>query len=202
MIHIGASSFYDEVGSLLDQCHLILWEGVSSLRARILTFSYRWVVQRRRLGLVLQHRALPRERFEGRLIHSDVSSEEFHREWSQVPLYIRLVFYVGAPLCGAYVYLRGTRASIARRLALDDLPSREEALLWDEDFESVDHALVTARDQKLLANALRCFQERQAEHQLVGIVYGAAHMRAVLRLLQERLGYRVVDARWVTVFNL
>jgi len=34
------------------------------------------------------------------------------------------------------------------------------------------------------------------------VLYGAAHMPAVVRLLQERLGYRVTRAEWMTVFEL
>jgi hypothetical protein len=41
---------------------------------------------------------------------------------------------------------------------------------------------------------------REPARSLVGVCWGAGHMRAVIALLHTRLGYRIVSASWITVF--
>jgi hypothetical protein len=77
MIHVGSASFYAQVGSRLAVCDDILFEGVRSMRGRILTLSYRLLTRRKRLGPVLQSAALPLRKVGPRLICGDVSSDEF-----------------------------------------------------------------------------------------------------------------------------
>lgn len=202
MIHIGARSFYDSVRARLNECDLVLFEGVSSVRARILATAYTLVAKRRRLGLVCQGDSLPRAAIQSKLTHADVSAPEFAEFWSRVPLWWRLFFYVAAPLRGAYDYLTVSRESLARRCGIDDLKSREDALDEDSDLTEIREAILTRRDGHLLACVLRCHEENHGESKRVGVLYGAAHIPAVVRLLQDRLGYRVERADWVTVFEL
>lgn len=49
------------------------------------------------------------------------------------------------------------------------------------------------------------FNVRSAVYHLkkvIGVVYGAMHMRNVIRFLLSGLNYRVAGAEWVTVFDL
>jgi hypothetical protein len=202
MIHIGDQRFYEDIRKRLKECDVVLYEGVSSVRGRILTLSYRLVARRERLGLVYQADALPRREIESRLVHADVSAPEFAEFWNAVPFWLRIAFYLGAPLIGAYRYVTATRASIARSLETNDLRSDEDVLLFDDGFESVEDALLTRRDDRLLECVLRCHRENQMNPIRAGVLYGAAHIPAVVRLLQDRLGYRTRNAEWVTVFEL
>ncbi len=104
------------------------------------------------------------------------------------------------PVYVVYLFLFGTREMLAESLALEDLPSSDEILFQDDDSEQLDGLLIDARDSvlidavgKLLANA---HNER-----LVGIVYGATHMRNVISFLLQS-GYTVAKAEWVTIFDL
>jgi hypothetical protein len=202
MIHIGAQSFYDAVRARLNECDLVLFEGVSSVRARILATAYTLVAKRKRLALVCQRDALPRAAIQSKLVHADVSAPEFADYWSRIPLRWRLFFYVAAPLRGAYDYLTASRESIARRCGTDDLASRDDVLDDDADLEAFRDAIMTRRDGRLLACVLRCHDESRSESKRIGVLYGAGHIPAVVRLLQDRLGYRVEQADWVTVFEL
>jgi hypothetical protein len=102
MIHVGSQAFYDDVADRLIACDLILAEGVSSKRVKLLTLSYRIVKQIKRMDLVS--------------------------------------------------YLKN------------------------------------------LANA--------NGNKMVGIVYGARHMRNAINFLVNVLDYRVAKADWITVFDL
>jgi hypothetical protein len=55
------------------------------------------------------------------------------------------------------------------------------------------------RDARLLAALTAVHELRSAEDVTVAVVYGAAHMRAALRGLGDRLGYRVRAVEWLTV---
>jgi hypothetical protein len=50
--------------------------------------------------------------------------------------------------------------------------------------------LLEERDELLVAAVTRIHEERNAEPVDIGVVYGAAHMPAVVRTLAGRLGYR------------
>lgn len=202
MIHIGERRFYDTIRERLAQCEFVLYEGVSSFRGRMLTYSYRLVARRKRLGLVCQSDILRRRDIEARLVHADLTAPEFDRAWSDVPWNLRLAFAIGAPLYGAYRYLTATRASLARRAEVETFPSRDEILRWTAEFDPVEAALLTQRDQRLLASVLLSYREHHQEDVRIGVLYGAAHIPPVIRLLTDKLSYRVENATWETVFEL
>ena len=89
MIHIGSPDYYSQVHKKLDECDIVLYEGVRTPRVRLLTLSYRIVAQRQRLGLVAQDASLLHG-LRGELIHADVAPGEFNDNWSQVPWRVRL----------------------------------------------------------------------------------------------------------------
>ena len=202
MIHIGEQSFYDAVRARLNECDLVLFEGVSSLRVRILALSYALTAKRKRLGLVCQRDGLPRASIEAKLVPADISAPEFAAHWSRVPLWQRLALYVAAPLRGGFDYLTASRESIARTCGTDDLQSREESLAFDGDGAGLLDAILTRRDGHLLASVLACHDERKHERTRAGVLFGAAHIPAVVRLLRDRLGYRLDGSDWVTVFEI
>jgi hypothetical protein len=72
MIHIGSPDYYSQVHKELDECDIVLYEGVRTPRVRVLTLSYRIVARRKRLGLVAQDASLLRD-LRGRLIHADTA---------------------------------------------------------------------------------------------------------------------------------
>lgn len=94
----------------------------------------------------------------------------------------------------------GSREFLARRLgSQEDLPTREEELGHGR-FDALEGFLVDGRDA-LLTRALDAIhQQRSQEPISVAVVYGAAHMPAVVRYL-ARYGYRASSAEWLTVFG-
>jgi hypothetical protein len=198
MIHIGSSDYYSQVHKKLDECDIVLYEGVRTYRARVLALSYRIVARRRRLGLVTQDASLLRG-LRGRLIHADIAPGEFNDNWSQVPWHIRLPILLIAPLYGGYHYLTATKESIGKKMKREDLASAEEIIRGDFA-PAVDAAIVTSRDAKLVA-AMDSVIASTNSPTTVGIVYGAGHMQAVTAALMEKHHYRVNGSEWLTVFD-
>lgn len=201
MLHIAEPGFYDAVRARLDACDLVLFEGVASRRASALRLSYSLIAKRKRLGLVCQSDALPLGALSAKRIHADLSTPEFDTHWRRVPRLDRLAVSVIALARGLWGYLTATRGSLVGAAGTDDLTSRDDAL-FAEQLPELNDALLTHRDGHLLACVLRCHESHARERKRVGVLYGAAHIRPVVRLLQDRLGYRVKGADWLTVFEL
>ena len=89
--------------------------------------------------------------------------------------------------------------SIGKRLGRDDLRTRND-ILRDETIPGFDAAFSDERDQRLIG-AIESAQARDAPGNKVAIVYGAAHMHAVLNHLMAKHGYHVVGSDWLTVMD-
>jgi hypothetical protein len=201
MIHVGSSEFYDEISRRLASCDLILAEGVKSRRANLLTLSYRIVKRIRRMDLVTQHDGMRVESFRAKMLNADIDAAVFDERWSSLPISLRIQLLVLIPIFVVYLFLFGTRETLAEHLALDDLPSDEEILADDEDFEPLDSLIIEERDRILLEHVAR-LDNQQNEARQIGIVYGARHMRNTVRFLMQKLNYRIAKAEWVKVFDL
>jgi hypothetical protein len=201
MIHVGSSEFYEEISNRLASCDLILAEGVKSRRASLLTLSYRIVKRIRRMDLVTQHDGMRVEYFREKLLNTDIESAAFDERWSALPISLRAQIFVLLPVYVVYLFLFGTRETLAENIALDDLPSSEEVLSKDEDFESFDSLVIDERDRILVEHIAR-LEVQQQDAKLIGIVYGAGHMRNTMRFLMQKLNYRISKSEWVKVFDL
>jgi hypothetical protein len=199
MIHIGSAAYYAEVRTRLKGCDLILFEGVRTPSGKMLTLAYRLVARRKRLNLVVQNVALPLKGLGPRLVCADVTSGEFRENWVGIPWHLRVLLVLGAPIYGAYQYLTATRESIGRRLSTEDVSSHEDAQSREMNPE-FHKAFLERRDAKLGAAVEAVLAEREAPA-IVGVIYGAAHMRSVTDLLMSKHGFRVARAEWLTVFD-
>jgi hypothetical protein len=199
MIHIGSADYYRKVRSRLDECDVILLEGVRSARAKALTLSYSLMTRRKRLGLVTQHDALRLEECRAELLHADVTTGEFVDGWLCIPWHWRIMISTVGPVYGAYRYFTASRASIAKDLGTEDLESREE-ILQSDDVPGFDETIMHRRDARLIKTIEGVLGGHQ-EYQVIAVIYGAAHMRAVIRALMGKLRYRVVHSEWLTVFE-
>jgi hypothetical protein len=200
MIHVGSQNFYDEVGRRLISCDLILAEGVASKRASLLTLSYRIVKRIKRMDLVTQRDGLTISNFRDKVVNSDLTGRAFDERWSSLPLFLRAQLFLLIPVYAVYLLLFGTRETLAENIALEDLPSEEETLFEDEGFSRLDSLVIDERDRRLIDH-IKGLSDSNG-HKLIGVVYGARHMRNAINFLMSNLNYRVAKAEWVTVFDL
>jgi len=202
MVHVGSQEFYDEISRRLAACDLILAEGINSKKVNLLTLSYRIVKKIRRMDLVTQQEGMKISHFREKIVSPDMEGHAFDERWSSLPpgLKAQLLFFT--PIYVVYLFLFGTRETLAENIALEDLPSSGEILLQDEGFEKLDTLLIDERDQKLIDSIGKLHDSDWQDRKTVGVVYGAMHMRNVTSFLLRKLNYRVAKAEWVTVFNL
>ncbi|QLC21235.1 hypothetical protein HFP51_02955 [Parasphingopyxis sp. CP4] len=198
MVHVGEQTFYDETFREAFDHDVALIEGVKSPVVRHLTRSYRWT-DFEKLGLVLQPKPPPEDEVRSRIVRADLDTDEFHHEWGKVPFRFRIIFYALSPMIGVYRRFFCSRESLARRMSLEDLPSADETLDWNPKFEPINHSILYARDQRLI-DCLAA-ELNEGSEKRIAIVYGARHMRAVIRELSKRRYYSA-DASWHRIFSI
>jgi hypothetical protein len=197
MVHVGDARFYRETYEEAFSHDVALIEGVRSPVGRNLTRSYRWV-DFEKLDLVLQPKSPPQEDVPARIVRADLTAEEFHAEWRKVSLLLRAGILFAAPLVGIHRRLFSSRRSLAQDMCLEDRRSSDEILDWSPRLEPMKHSILHARDERLIACIAA--ELEGSEEKRVAIVYGAAHMRAVLRELARR-GFHCSESSWRTVIS-
>jgi hypothetical protein len=198
MVHVGEPEFYAKVYEDASAHDAVLIEGVRSPITKRVTRSYRWFVGSRRIDLALQPR-FPTGTTT--VILADLSHAEFLEAWRKIPLWLRLAVYVAAPIVGLHRRWTATRASLAKGMSMDDALSRDELLDFSPEGGALAHAILDVRDDCLVGHLREQIASAEVETTLA-VVYGAGHMRAVIRELTARHGYNVAAADWLTVFSL
>ncbi len=200
MVHLGEPEYYAAVYADAFSHDVVLVEGVRSPITRRITRSYRWLAGSKTLGLVVQPR--PPADCHARIVHADVSGQEFAELWKLVPIWLRVFVSIGAPVIGLKGRWFDTRRSLGKAIAsMDDAPSQEE-LSFNPEFGGLHHAILDARDERLVARLMEQLDSPTSGETRLAVVYGAAHMRAVLRSLTGVRGFRPDGGAWLTVFSL
>lgn len=199
MVHFAAPSFYAEVRRRLRTCDLIVSEGVAgpTLQSNAMDVANRLFPRGRQRGLVGQTDELvlppgiP-------VIHPDLPLINLDHQLRALPTLTQMAFVAGAHLTAVALALTGPEIFLDDALAVHDFPfTVREELSRDTPMA---HAALDHRDRLLLADLCKVHDERSTEPITVGVVYGAAHMPAVVNGLTDRYRYRVRDAEWMTVF--
>jgi hypothetical protein len=199
MIHVGTEAFYRQVYDDAGAHDVMLVEGVRSPVVKMLTSSYRWI-NTGKLDLVVQPRSPSDGSVKARVVHADLTREEFTRQWHKVPIWLRFLATVLAPIVGLKRRFFASRESIAKNLELEDRLSSEEILAWDPMFAAFKRCIVGVRDERLIARLSHEIDRPvEVEQRKIAVVYGAEHMRAVLTELKRR-GFRTSGGTWQTVF--
>jgi hypothetical protein len=200
MVHIGEAAFFDAVYRDAFAHDTVLVEGVNSPIVNRITRSYRWIEGVKRLGLCVQPPYPRSSDVHAVIVHADLLPAEFTKVWRAVPIWSRAVVYVAAPTVGLRHRWFGTRDTLAQGMSLEDLPRREETLSWAPETVALTTAIIEARDQRLVAVLREQLDRLSHQSSRIAILYGAHHIRAVLRELSRR-GYYVTDSKWLTVFS-
>src|SRR6266487_3615751 len=136
-----------------------------------------------------------------RLKRADVVVAEGVGGCRRVPLAHRLLMWCVLPFVVVARLFGGTRMIWSRSMEQNDLPSPEQEDLADWS-PTLEAAFGGERDDRLLAVLCRLHEERSGEDIEVAVVYGAAHVPAIVRGLMNRYGYRPHSADWLTIADV
>lgn len=191
MIHIGQREFYQEVADRLRECDLIVSEGTDapSSTGHAIVLAMRMTFQRSARELV--HQDIDHAALGVPVIWPDALSRDNRRKrlavLSLLDMLLFTPFYVVVMAFGGRNWLLRTRFEV-----YDNTEVR---------LRFMNKTFIRDRDKALVSALAEIYQERHDRNEVVGIVYGAAHMPAVIEALSTRFGYRAVGADWLTVFD-
>ncbi|MBC6456400.1 hypothetical protein [Actinomadura sp. HBU206391] len=199
MLHVGEQHFYEAVAARVRSCQIVVTEGVigDSSRADAITRIYRWIRFSRRHDLVVQD--VDYDALGVPSVRPDMTAAEFDRRWGEIPLRARLLIYFLVPLFALYLLMFSDRRFLARHLELD-LELSDAELSTSELIDAMEEVIVDQRDRLLMRALVSIHEERHTEPIDVAVVWGAGHMRAVVRGLKA-LGYQPCGTDWLTVFR-
>ncbi len=193
MVHVAEPDFYGEVAALAGECALIVAEGVPSryFPMQALMSTIRWD------HLVDQITALDLEGLGVPVQWEYVLDDRVKSGPEQAMAKVTD--------SGAAVLLR----ALGRYGSPFGLPNLEQADEHDDRWERLAsgrlgraiQGQINVRDSRLVKALGAIHQERQNEPIEIAVVFGAAHIPAVVDYLTEKLGYYVANARWLTVAN-
>jgi hypothetical protein len=199
MLHVGMPSFYAEVARQLRECDLLVVEGVvgGTVAGSVLTMTYQVIPLDKDSGLIEDN--IPYGDLGVPVITPDITGEEFDQEAQQLSLKTKVLLLGMAPIAAAMNLFNGRERLLSRDIELNDLPTAAEELESDET-ASFRELLLGRRDEKVIAALTELVTDRSAEPIQVAVVYGAAHVPAIVSGL-GKLGYRVITADWITVVD-
>lgn len=200
MIHIGEAAFFDRVASDALAHDVVLVEGVRARSVWLLTRAYRWAPLKR-LGLVAQPAIRP-DAGGAEVILADISPAAFDKLWRAQPAWHRTGFALAAPAYGLWLRLTASRATLARRQCTTDLPDRDTTLAHDTPAGGLLSVILHARDANLTRVLGAELDKARNTPRRIAVVYGAAHMPAILAELRAHGGFRPVESDWLEAIPL
>lgn len=200
MVHVGEAEFYEQVYRDALEHDVILYEGVGSPKRIHMSKAYRWM-KPERLGLIVQPKLPQPNGHSVRIERADLNAAEFLAEWRKIPLWQRIIFQIAAPAYGLVQRFVATRERLAEQRSMTDKMSGDEILNMLPSTDAIRRCIVDARDERLLQHLERELDIAGEEVKRVAVIYGAGHMRAVIRRLTS-LGFHCAEARWLTIFKL
>ncbi|MEU7143348.1 hypothetical protein ABZ942_28165 [Nocardia sp. NPDC046473] len=190
MVHIAQRQFYQDVADRLRECDLIVSEGTDtpSSTGLAIVLAMRMTFQRAARSLV--HQDIDHAALGVPVVWPDAYSRSNRRRrmmiLSVLDLLLLTPFYVVVMAFGGRDWLLRTRFEIS-----DNTEVR---------LRFMNELFIHDRDKALVSALTQIYEERRERHEVVGIVYGAAHMPAVIKGLNT-FGYQAVGADWLTIFN-
>lgn len=198
MCHVGERRYFTDVAERSRGCDLLVVEGIvgRARRGGMLTTPPKRT--RSYGGLVeadVDYGALGVP-----TIRPDVTGQDFDVAWQRAPRSHRAlwrILYRGYHVALGTVLSRRRLAWVIKHVA----PLVNEGEPASPVAERLENLVGGGRrDPKLQAALADIHRDRAHEALRVAVIYGAAHMPAVIELLQT-LGYQATDSEWLTVFR-
>ncbi len=200
MVHVGQADFYEATYADAKTHDVVFLEGVRSPITTRITRSYRWLVGSKTMGNLIFQPRYPVADGGSRIVQADLSPAEFEAEWRLVPIWIRAAVYLLAPIMGLERRWFYSRAKLTKSMSCDDQPGLAELLALTPETGALTQAILHARDHRLIELIGVELDSASMNPSSLAIIYGAAHMRAVVKYLATR-GFIVREAEWRTIIS-
>ncbi len=193
-VHVGRRDYYRQIADRLSRCQLVVAEGDDGPSSTGLAYTVALRLSRQRRAGALVHQDIDYQALGVPIVWPDDLGTTQRREglgwWGWLDLVVLVPFLVVTMAVGGRTWLLRQNFEIS-----DD---SEPRMRWS----FLNKTMVEGRDQDLVAALTKIDEERRDEAIDVGVVYGAAHFPAIVRVLTGRLGYHPQrGGDWLTAID-
>jgi len=191
MVHMGLPRFYGEVARRLRGCDLIVAEGADAASSTGMAYAIALKVTLQWGSKGLVHQDIDYAALGVPVIFPEnlvkVKRRRFRMLWLE---WLTVIFFTPVLIVTNAVGGRGHLMRQGLEVS-DDQQAR---------IRFMTKAMIDDRDAELIAALAEIHERRRLEPINVAVVYGAAHLPAVVRALSD-LGYRARSAEWLDVLE-
>jgi len=199
MVHIGEEKYYKNVEDYIRSCDLVLYEEIKFKTGRLKIKNMKITADR--LGMVTQ-RKLNLTQFKNKLIHADITKDSGKKEWDKLSFFDKLKFKYLLPI---YIYFQDR--NLTRKKFVKYFMKSNEDLeeiygpLYDEK-ETIKKFIHDSRDKRVFEELDKIHNQTFHQNTLIGIVYGAGHMKAISKYMMNVHNYKVIGGEFIDVFSI
>jgi hypothetical protein len=196
MVHVGRPDYYADVATRLRRCDLIVAEGYDGPSSTGRAYVTAMRLTGRRAASPLVHQDIDYAAAGVPVVWPEGLDPD-ERRHTRMPFTGWLDMAVMVPVLSTTMLVGGRDWLLRRRFEVDDdTDVRASRCAW------LDRKIVEERDDQLVQALAQLHETRSTEDITVGIVYGAAHMPAVVRAMSNRYGYRPRrGGEWLTAIE-
>jgi hypothetical protein len=200
MFHIGTKMYYDNVMKKLSACDEILYEGFNFKRIRFQTQQFKSIAKK--LNLTTQMEGINLKKLNKPLIHSDLTTQQANVLWKDLRITEKLKFLIHDPIKSYYFAYGLNRKKLAKNFTT---AANEQMLAYGPRFDKEGTAenLIMNEREKILIEILESrFHKQKYIDKKIGIIYGAGHMKRIVRYIIDQLGYVSQHAEFLEVYPI
>jgi len=192
MIHFGMPEFYLQVVKRLRDCGLVVAEGLDRPSSTGYAYMLAARITGRRGARALVSQDIDYASLGVPVIWPD-GPEQQARHKRGLGIWGWLDVVLLTPVLAVSMFLGGQDWLLRSRMEFDD--TTEARLRFGTKI------LIDKRDAKILVTLEEIYQQHRDEDVTVAIVFGAAHMPAVVRGLYSRYDYRARSGEWLSIID-
>lgn len=200
MVHIGTKKYYETVLENLTGCDEILYEGIRLKQSKVITKQYKKIAQK--LELVTQREHLRLGDLDAKLVHTDLNEKTGKEAWRALRfkekfnwLFVkRWRLFLGFKIVTREVLAKQFMTA-AEEHDLAYGPRRDEQ-------GTMENLIMNEREQIIFKTIRKKMKEAAAVDKVIGIVYGAKHMKVIARNLIDEHHYVPRSGKFIKVFTL
>jgi len=200
MFHIGEEAFYKSIFEHANECDKVLCEGLRLNKLRIDKQIGRFTKSAAKLGLVSQFEFFQKNKLLTKVIKADLNGKIAKKEWQKLRFSEKIKYRIVNPVRFRLETIGLTRKKLSKAF----MTSSEDAYLAYGPIEeegTLQNLIYKVRDS-IVAEKLKQEISVSNKNKLIGIMFGAGHMRRIESFILQNYDAHMVKAEFLKVYHL
>lgn len=202
MFHIGSKEYYTKIREEANQCDVVLYEGMALKKKKLFGEIGRYDMLAGELDLVTQRSEINPAELLVETIHADLDEKTAALEWDKLRFLEKMRYQLLTPLQFMVGTLSVTRQSLAKAFMTSAIELELAYGKIKDEKGTLENLIHTVRDKIVIDRIERVLIEPKRTRQVIGIIFGAGHMKVIGRYLIDKKNYRPANAEFIKVFDL